>query len=258
MSKETKDKRNIFVKIYDWFCSLFFVRGIKCLNCGKDLEQEKDVEFCDECFTKLPFIDENKVCLKCGCPTMGEAKYCLLCKETKRQFKVAASVFKYDGAIRKLIINFKFNNRPYIKNTFAHLMYEKFKRLGWDIDVVTFVPATKKKIKKRGYNQAEILCRAFCEVANLPCVEALAKTVDTKSQVELTFKQRQENLTKSFEVTDKNLVKGKNVLLIDDVYTTGATANACSELLYKAKCNNVYVFTLAHTVLDFPATKSDK
>lgn len=258
MSKKTEEKKNIFVKIYDWFLRLFFVRGIKCLNCGKDLEKKKDIEFCDECLGKLAFIDENKVCQKCGCPTMGEAKFCLRCKETKRQFKVAKSVFKYDGIVRKLVINFKFNNKPYIKNTFAHLLLEKFKKLDWDIDVVTFVPATRKKIKKRGYNQAEILCRAFCDIAGFECVETLEKIMDRKSQVELTFKQRQENLEKSFAVIDKNLVRGKNVLLIDDVFTTGATADACSVALMRAKCKSVYVLTLAHTVLDFPATKGDK
>lgn len=220
------------------------------------MKAKQNIEICDDCNKTLPCIDsKTKTCSKCGDVVMGEAKFCLHCKDIKRSFNKAASVFVYDGKIRKLIINFKFYNKPFYKNTFAYLLYEKFKTLNFDVDVVTFVPSTKAKKKKRGYNQAEILCERFCEISKLEFVDALDKVKETSSQIGLTYKQRQENLESSFKIKDKDLVKGKNVLLIDDVFTTGATADACCSVLRKAKCKNIYVLTLAHTPINLTSIK---
>jgi ComF family protein len=114
-------------------------------------------------------------------------------------------------------------------------------------EAVVFTPMTKERESERGYNQAEILADEFCKIVGLPILkEALVKTKETARQATIsTAKQRRENLNGSFKVVNKSAVKGKNILLIDDVMTTGATVEILCELLKKAGAQSVTVLTVA-------------
>ena len=127
-------------------------------------------------------------------------------------------------------------------------MYELFKTLNWNIDLIGFVPMNKDKQKLRGYNQAELIANELSKLTNITCKNLFERVKDVTSQTKLTRQQRRENIKDAFKLIDRK-VKGLNILIVDDVFTTGATVNELSKLLKNAKVKNVYIITLAHSVL---------
>ena len=115
-----------------------------------------------------------------------------------------------------------------------------------DADIVAFVPMTERAVKKRGYNQARLLAEGVSERTGIPLeAELLIKTRDTGEQKELARRERAQNLKGSFRVHERAKCRGKRILLIDDVMTTGATANAVSQALFGAGAERVYLLTAA-------------
>ncbi len=242
-----KKRRGFFGDLYTKIHNVFFPAKIKCIICGDDLPELREIEVCDNCMQKLNFIAENECCQCCGAPLFGEAKYCFNCKDNVRDFDVGRSVFVYEGDIERLIAGLKFSNKPYISRTLGRFLAELYNELGWQIDYVVPVPMTDARRKWRGYNQAELLAQEFCEVTKLPLnSEVLIKIKDTEDQKELTMQERQKNIQNAFKVTDKYFVKNRNILIIDDVMTTGATVSACATALKKAHAKHVYVLCIAH------------
>lgn len=233
-----------------------FPPKIKCLICGRDLPQVQDEEFCADCLTKLSKISETKCCVVCGNAMSVADRVCINCKAHKREFDQARSVFIYENAAQNLIHGLKFRNQPYISRTLGFLMAEKFKKLDWKVDVVVPVPLSKKRKKWRGYNQSELLAREFISHTGLEiCTDNLVKVVETRQQKGLGFKERQENLQRSFKLRYSKAFQGKKVLLIDDVLTSGATANACTKVLKNAGAEQVLVLCVACTKLKVLAVK---
>ena len=146
------------------------------------------------------------------------------------------------------MLSFKYGEKKYLKNLLAKLMTDKYLSERFDSDVVTFVPMTKKEQRKRGYNQSELLAREIANSLSLECRPSLKKVKESPEQKSLSAKERAENLKGVFSCSDAAL-KGKRVLLIDDVFTTGATANECSGVLLKAGASNVLVLTACVTAL---------
>lgn len=203
-----------------------------------------DGRVCDEC-QKL-YI-KPKYCIKCGAHIPESANVCMQCKEIERIFDQNFSVYLYDDCVAMAIQKLKFKGAKYLAKDFAQILAAKFSQLEIDVDIVTFVPSTAKRIKERGYNQAKEVAQEFSKLVNLPCMELLAKVKETAHQVDLNRKERLENLIDSFAVVDKWQVKGKNILVIDDVFTTGSTMTSCAKALSKAKAQKVYGLTLAKT-----------
>ncbi len=132
----------------------------------------------------------------------------------------------------------------------ARPLIEMIDRLGWNFDLLTPVPISLARKKRRGYNQASILALPLaldCAVNYQP--HALVKIQSTPSQVGLTAVQRRENVRQAFQARPK-LVRGKTVLVVDDVTTSGATMQACAEALLRAGAHQVYGLTLARAVLE--------
>jgi len=256
-SAREKRCRNFFGALYQKIHNAFFPSKIKCIICGDDLPQMREIEVCDNCQSKFEFIEENKCCQCCGAPVEGEAKYCFNCKDNVREFDVGRSVFVYDGEIAMLIAGLKFNNKPYLSRTLGRYMALLYQELGWQVDCVVPVPMTEVRRKKRGYNQAELLAEEFCAVTKLPLnTEILIKSKDNEEQKELSMQDRQKNIQNVFKVSDKYFVKNRNILLVDDVMTTGATASACASVLKKAHAKHVYVLCLAHGRPKIPSQES--
>lgn len=211
-----------------------------CNACGKEIF---DDYFCEECLNKITQIDKNK-CEHCGRLTAYPVKFCDSCKEVNINFDRALSVFNYEEPISFLIQNFKYKNHKYHAKYFAEKLYSLYEKEGLSADVVTFVPMHEDRLEERKYNHAEILAREFSTLSKIEVKPIIKKVKETERQATLSFKDRLKNLTSSFKA-DKVEVDGKRVLVIDDVLTTGATADVISKTLKKAGAKEVVVLTVA-------------
>lgn len=262
LSSETQKKESKFKKfikkLNDAINLLLFPSKIKCVLCGEDLPQKQDIEICENCMNLINFIDEKHCCWRCGELITGQGHYCLSCMKAKRKFDVARSVAVYEGAVQQLMHSFKFGGKPYLSATLGNLMAEKLVELNWDFDIISPVPVSKSRLKERGYNQALLLANQIATHFEKPVLEVLEKIKTTKDQVGLNFQERQENLDGSVKVCDKESVVGKKILLVDDVFTTGATSNVCAEQLFKVGATAVYVITFAHSIVKLNTEKIDE
>lgn len=223
------------------FRNLFAPTNFKCLNCGRDVFD--DTGFCPDCTKLLPF-NNGKTCPRCGVGIDGEETYCGHCAFEKVHFDKAYSAFHYDGIIKKAIIKMKFHNLGSYANTLAYYLVYLANKHQLNFDVVTFAPMSKKARRVRRYNQAELLAKSFCEILGIdPPVSTLVKIKETTPQERLTRSERKQNLVGAYKIDAD--VKGKVVLVIDDVKTTGSTLNECAKVLKRAGATAVICLTVA-------------
>ena len=157
-----------------------------------------------------------------------------------------ASRLPYQGRYKRAVLNFKFNGKKQHKTQFAQILYEEVSRYYEDMvfDCVTFVPMHKKALKKRGYNQCKLLAQELSKLMGIPCVKVIEKVKNTDPQHELTAKKRKTNLKGAFKIIDKSQIKGKTILIIDDIITTGSTLSECAKTINKAKPQMICCLTL--------------
>ena len=215
---------------------------IKCIFCGKDLPE--NTTFCDEC-RHNDILNVGNKCVKCDTIIKEGNIICDNCRDYKRAFDKCFAPLIYDGNVRKSILALKSDNAKYLAKPFAELMKQRIEQENIDIDYIIPVPSHKKTIKKRGYNPAKLLADELSILLEKPVLDILIKNVITKKQKDLSFHERQENLQDSIIVSDKKLVRKKNVLIVDDIITTCATINVCAKLLKGA--NKIYACSIART-----------
>lgn len=220
----------------------FFNPKWRCNQCGKEIFEEG--YFCEECYENLPFNNEF-ICNHCGRKVKGKEDYCSTCKNVLTSIDKGRSVFNYEGQIRKLITLAKYNGRKFLFQAFAKEMSELYLKNNFNADLLCFVPATDKSLKKRGYNQSKILAELLSERIGVPISECLIKTEETPRQAKLNRSQRMKNLQGVFRVNNKKQIKDKTIVLVDDVTTTGSTAEIVASVLKKAGAKTVYLLTVA-------------
>ena len=234
--------------IKDFFKKFFnkhvFNHKWQCLNCGREVFDKSN--FCQDCYQILPFND-GYICGHCGRKVIAPENYCTTCKGKLVYLDKCRSCFSYEKPINNLIYKLKFGNGRYLVDYFADRMFLTYSQNYFNADVITFVPMTDKSLKKRGYNQSELLAKALSDKTLVPIIECVKKVKETKRQTKLSRAERIKNLTDAFRVSDKKLVKEKTVLIVDDVTTTGSTAEVIAERLKKAGAKQVYLITVAST-----------
>ncbi len=234
----------VFTKISSFIDKYLFPDDIKCIFCGRDIPDFYNKPFCEDCENFMEFNKGNR-CKICDIPIKNETVVCDFCQNNKRFFKKAYCPLIYKDKIRQTILNYKFNNKRYLAKGFAVIMAKYLKDL--QIDIITFVPMTKVKQKDRSFNQSERLANELGKILDISVIPTLEKIKETDAQKTLTFQERSENLKDAFRVINKDEIKGKRVLLVDDILTTCATVNTCSE--YLAKHCTIFVTTIARNCL---------
>lgn len=251
---------NIKVKIktaLNRFAGLLYPSGLTCVNCGREIKSgETRYNFCAECTVKLPTVDGHR-CKICGAPLSGEEDYCDNCTRYDRYFDSERAPLVYDGEGKELIKKLKFGNKRYVAEELAKMMSDEFIKEEVGADVITAVPMTDKEIRERGFNQSYLLAEGVAKRLRLNFCRTLVKTKETDRQKMLTAKERRKNLKGVFAVSDKSPIKGKSVLLIDDVFTTGATVNECAAVLKKAGAVKVYALTACISVFKPEGERAD-
>ncbi|MDP4133787.1 MAG: phosphoribosyltransferase family protein, partial [Bacillota bacterium] len=170
-----------------------------------------------------------------------ESPICGRCRNLKHYFNKNISLFKYNDESKNVALNLKYKNYSFIR-PIAGLLGDKIKQ-NVQIDAVTFVPMYKEEELKKGICITYFLAKYTAEKINVPCKEYLIQKRRTAKQKELTANQRIINVHGAYESSGD--VKGKRILIIDDVFTTGATLNECSKVLIKSGAKDVYTATIA-------------
>ena len=216
---------------------ILFPPGLTCDVCGRETFDGKNI--CPKCAKEL-HENDGAVCPICGRKTQTHA-VCLECKKDPPSYDRAVSALVYEGSAVALVLAFK-KNKPYLKDYFASLLAPKCMEFA-AADGVCFIPMTKKDERRRGYNQAELLARELAKRLSIPLVPALEKVRRTGEQKTLSKKERRDNLKGCFKAAAE--VKGKSLILVDDVLTTGATAEEAAKTLKKKGAEHVYFATVA-------------
>lgn len=218
------------------FCFPFY----KCMVCKAELNNAKGVYLCDKCAEDLPYNTEPIE---------------LVNKEETRYFMRAFAPFVYGGAVKKLILQLKYNNGGQVAELFAPFMSASIRR---PIDEKTHikscffadyrlipVPLCRQRRRKRGYNQAGLLAEAVGRYLDLPVEEVLKRTRKTTIQKRMSPKERATNLQGAFALAEGANVAGGRFIIIDDVFTSGSTANECAKVLREAGAQSVDVLVVA-------------
>lgn len=217
-----------------------------CLACGLYLDNA-DLLFCPVCLQKIRFI-VPPFCLICGRPfAAGDSHLCGQCLKKNWHFRKARAVFLYDETVAKPILSFKFGGRKAGLPTFQRLKEQSY--CCTDLvqpDLILPVPLHPKRLRSRGFNQALLLARRFFPEEGEKIVTGiLQRRRDTPAQTGLDGAARRKNMRDAFDVNQVERVRGRAIILIDDVFTTGSTVNECARVLMAAGAARVDVLTLA-------------
>jgi ComF family protein len=226
----------------------------RCPACGVLLEKIPDAgpELCHVCSIAL-ITCESPLCGRCGLPypgLEGPDHDCPECMESPPPFEAARSAFLYGGSAHDGITSFKYGKRIHSGEALCRLAMDGGLHLkaSEGCDVVVPVPLHPLRLLKRGFNQSAVIAVIVARSVSLPCDgRILSRVRRSAPQAGLSRKERESNLKGAFSVKRPGRVRGKTVLLVDDVLTTGATARECSRVLLDAGAKAVRVFTLART-----------
>ena len=230
------------MKFEDIVNEVLFPSDIKCIMCDGELSFYTRYGLCPEC-SKTEY--NTRYCKRCGRHVGEMTPYCIECTNRSHDFDMARAPFVYKGEIRKLIYRLKYGYGAYLAKYMAQFMYDTYLENSEQIDCIAFVPIPKRRYISRGYNQAEEIAKELSLLSSIPVVDVLERSKYTKNLARMNKEERKQAISDSIKIRDGADVKGKRVMLIDDVFTSGATANECSKILKKAKADYVYVLTFA-------------
>lgn len=216
---------------------LYPVVGAVCMKCGRPLENTIS-EYCHDCSKKSGVADKYY---------FRNMRYI-----EKSNVAQGKSLFLYQGAIKQTMYRFKYSNKREYADFFAECAVKKYGKWIKDkqIDVIVPVPMYRKKQRVRGYNQAESFAKALSEqlqrlmLIKIPVdIHLIQRVVDTTPQKELNDIERKNNLKSAFQKSE-NIVQYKHILVVDDIYTTGSTAEAVAEELIKTGYEQIYFLSI--------------
>jgi ComF family protein len=213
-----------------------------CIGCGR----EGDF-ICPSCLKSLPRI-KPPLCPRCG-RHQSRAKLCPSCAGWRAKIDGIRSPFRFDGVIRQAIHELKYRNLRAIAGLFARLLNDYLVTNPVPAEVVVAVPLHPKRLRERGYNQSQLLAKELAKLSKLPLVDdcLIRKRHSPPQARTATASERRTNVADAFSCRDRRL-KGKQVLLIDDVSTSGATLDACARALKKAGATTVWGVVLAREI----------
>lgn len=214
-----------------------------CPFCGEVVGKKRGIRIlkCDDCAKRISYVKEPR-CLKCGKSLDEDKEYCTDCESIHHIYDQSCAVYEYSDVIKQSIYQYKYYNKREYVGTYAKDCVRQCGELieYWKPDVMVPVPLHLKKLKKRGFNQAELLATNIGMQLNIEVDNTLLfRTRYTAPMKELDNKGRINNLKNAFQVS-QNDVKYNKILLVDDIYTTGATLDACAKALKDAGVQKVY------------------
>ena len=194
-------------------------------------------------------LNKDGLCNKCKIQLEKVAENDILKQDLEDIYiKELIYIFKYEGIIRKLILDYKFHEKPYMYVCFVNfvLKNEKIFEKLQSYDTIIPVPISRKRMKERGYNQSLLIAKKLSREVKIPLqVNCLLKTKNIIEQSKLNKEQRKQNIQNVYELKNGEILNKKRILLIDDIYTTGSTVNECAKILQQARPEKIDVLVLA-------------
>jgi len=216
---------------------------LRCGACGIN-----GYVLCKECVDTFLVVDEETTCPMCGMP-VGVRSMCGKCLLDKNLFEEGIYGFYYDNRLRDAIHSFKFSGRKDVGKYLVGLVDTKITGSSSRFDCIVPLPVTNRRLKERGFNQSFILAEEISKMTGKPVYHsALLKTKETRDQYSLSKGERKKNVRNAFSLAEDASIKGKRVLLVDDLYTTGHTAREAAQTLLRGKAGAVLFFALARTL----------
>lgn len=223
---------------------LIYPENIYCICCGAYIDKTREYALCDSCMEKIHW-QNHRTCPVCGKRLQDTyaGRICYSCMEDEHSFDRAFSCVTYGLYERAIISDLKYGDMPYIGRKIARIMKDRMESEDISYDMVIPVPIHESRKKERGYNQAEIIAKEFAKLTGTKYNQYVRRTRKTDPMKNLSREDRFINISGAFEVTGD--VGGKDILLIDDIYTTGATLDEISGALKKAGAGKVYGLSFA-------------
>lgn len=222
-----------------------------CHICHSHIPDAGKLHICSDCLAGLPPV-ASPLCPLCGVPHegMGGDHRCAACLTTPPCFDSARAAFLYEGAIRELIHSFKYNKQSQLRYPLALLTLKGVSKFLPDYEAYLIIPVPlhRSRLRQRGFNQAVLLGQVLSRQLALPMMpDALVRIRRTEPQIELSGAERRLNVKGAFAVNSHDRIKGRQILLLDDVMTTGSTMDECAKELKKAGAVTVFAVTIART-----------
>ena len=221
---------NEFIKIIKYFINCFleviYSSEEECVVCKEEINN-KEYMLCNSCISRI------KTC---------SSSYNM---SVDRRYVSCYSGVYYSGIVKELISRLKYKSDFRAGEALSIYMLQTIKANNLSFDIITYVPSTKKTLKRRGYNQSEFLAKTIGNKTDTKVLGILSKVKETKDQIGLSGEERWNNLRDSYKVNKVKDIRGKRVLLVDDVITTGATGFFCAEDMLKNGVKQVYILTAA-------------
>lgn len=250
--------RKTFVnRLFKTIEDLVFPRRLYCICCESFIDENNRYGLCKSCFARILWNSEN-ICNICGKALKFHKvdRRCQGCKEDFFYFRKGLSATTYGLLERRIISEFKNRKKTHIGREIAQILFDRVKGIKEfeDFDVISYPPASKKNFIERGFNQSQIVSRFFYKKILQSKPESLVKhrelfhLIENKKDMKRLSKyERIENIQNKIRIKEYNIdiIKEKKILLIDDVFTTGATLNECSRVLIKGGASEVLVLTFA-------------
>jgi competence protein ComFC len=238
-----------FYEVLDLVLDFIYPENISCILCNKPIKKINTYSLCKDCFKELNFIQDG--CIKCGKPIIYHSLEkldicgCSYCFNKSFYFDKAISCIEYSDISKSMILGFKYKNKTYMAKYISNIMKEKLDLENIKFDYITFVPLHKKRMRKRGFNQSEKIAKELGKMIDIPILDCIYRKSNTNRLYNLNRKERKIELKNAFLVKENiNYANGKNILLIDDIFTTGSTVNEISKLLKLNNVNKIFVMTL--------------
>ena len=232
-----------------------FIFPAQCIICKNFIENNDGI--CFECLNNIDFITNPK-CDCCGYPfeiiysdTTDKKKtlLCPNCIKEKPKFHKCVSVVKYNDAAKKIILPFKHADKTNFAKIMGRMMSATVSPFIDEVDFIMPVPIHLKRMLKRKYNQSSLLSNIISKYTKKPVLyNVLYRAKFKQSQGHLSTNKRKLNVAGAFDVKNKTKIKGKNILIVDDVFTTGATISECADVLLKNGAKKIFVVTFARVV----------
>ena len=232
---------NIFTK---WL----FPASIYCISCGNIIDSTRPYSLCDNCAKSFKWIKGN-TCRKCGKPLAQNenGRVCSNCEEVSFRFDFGFACVEYNCS-KQIIHSFKYGGRTYCGVSIAEIMFDRLAGELPETDMVLPIPMFAQKERRRGFNQADVIGSRLADMLNLPYEKHLLKRErDTGAMSRLKQSERAENINGAFGIHPgpASEIKGKRFLLVDDIYTTGSTMDACAGVLKRAGADAVFFIVFA-------------